>query len=77
MLARIGITIPILLFYPSLRTAASCYFPTEAADAALVLVLGLTYSAIAPLILIACAAYFAIASIVYRWLFLYASRLSA
>lgn len=71
VLARVGITIPILLFYPGLFPGSSCYFATEASDAALILVLGVTYSAIAPLILPACAAYFALASVVYRWLFLY------
>ncbi|CAK8997691.1 unnamed protein product [Durusdinium trenchii] len=71
VLARTGITIPILLFYPGLFPASGCYFATEASDAALILVLGLTYSAIAPLILPACAAYFAVTSVVYRWLFLY------
>ncbi|CAJ1455485.1 unnamed protein product [Effrenium voratum] len=71
VLARVGITIPILLFYPCLFQETSCYFATEASDAALILVLGLTYSAIAPLILPACAVYFCLASVVYRWLFLY------
>eukprot|EP00913_Durusdinium_trenchii_P017302 g16271.t1 len=66
VLARTGITIPILLFYPGLFPASGCYFATEASDAALILVLGLTYSAIAPLILPACAAYFAVTSVVYR-----------
>ena len=71
VLARVGITIPILLFFPGLFPGSSCYFATEAADAALILVLAVTYSCIAPLILPACAAYFAMASVVYRWLFLY------
>merc|ERR1712113_157621 len=46
-------------------------FSIEATSAVIVLVLGLTYSFIAPVILPICALYFVGASFVYRWLFLY------
>lgn len=46
-----------------------CALGSQAADTALVLVIGLTYSFIAPAILPACALYFGLASLVYRWLF--------
>jgi len=48
-----------------------CDFASEAADLALVLVLGLTYCVIAPAMMPACAVYFGAASLIYRWLFLY------
>ncbi|CAE8602780.1 unnamed protein product, partial [Polarella glacialis] len=48
-----------------------CQLGSEAASAALVLVIGLTYSIIAPVILPACALYFGLASLSYRWLFTY------
>lgn len=75
VLARTGISLPLLLLWPVLcpcfKSTVHCYFPTEAADPTLVLVLGMTYSAIAPWILPACALYFGVAAVVYRWLFLY------
>eukprot|EP00933_Yihiella_yeosuensis_P011019 TRINITY_DN11797_c1_g1_i1.p1 TRINITY_DN11797_c1_g1~~TRINITY_DN11797_c1_g1_i1.p1 ORF type:complete len:409 (-),score=45.16 TRINITY_DN11797_c1_g1_i1:72-1298(-) len=49
-----------------------CAFGSEAASAALVFVLGLTYSFIAPAILPACLIYFAFATLSYRWLFAHA-----
>merc|ERR1712050_655753 len=48
-----------------------CAYGSEAATAALVMVIGLTYSFIAPAILPACAIYFGLAALVYRWLFTY------
>lgn len=83
VMARVSISLPLLLLRPwdvpatgaSARAAESrpapvrCYLGSQAADSALVLVIGLTYSFIAPAILPACALYFGLASIVYRWLF--------
>jgi len=83
VLARAGGGLPILLLRPwgvgcfcrrGTRSSASetvvhCAFGTEAASLACVLVIGLTYSFIAPAILPACAIYFALAAACYRWLF--------
>lgn len=46
-----------------------CDFAHFAGDAAMVLVLGLTYAVINPFALPVCVMYFSLASIVYRWLF--------
>lgn len=74
VLARVGTSLPMLLIRPLalLGLAADvqvCYFGAELANVALILVLGLTYSFIAPSILPACALFFGLASIMYRWLF--------
>jgi len=78
VLARAGISLPNLLLRPAgllfkVGTGSDvpvhCMFGSEAANAALVLVIGLSYSFIAPAILPACAVYFGLASLVYRWLF--------
>jgi len=82
VIARVGISVPMLLLFPAL-SLLDCSatpgkvppvypnFAMEASNLGLVLVLGLTYSVIAPAILPLCAAYFALAWLVYRWLFLY------
>lgn len=46
-----------------------CAYGYEASNVALVFVIGLTYSFIAPAILPACALYFVFATLAYRWLF--------
>eukprot|EP00929_Paragymnodinium_shiwhaense_P101172 TRINITY_DN64043_c0_g1_i1.p1 TRINITY_DN64043_c0_g1~~TRINITY_DN64043_c0_g1_i1.p1 ORF type:complete len:780 (-),score=118.01 TRINITY_DN64043_c0_g1_i1:136-2475(-) len=77
VLARIGTSLPlILLQFPTAylygsEVEVNCYYEQEAADIALVLVLALTYSVIAPAILPVCALYFGLAVLVYRYLFLY------
>lgn len=47
----------------------ACQFGKEVTNLAMILVIGLTYSFVAPLILPMCAVYFGVASLVYRWLF--------
>mmetsp|Transcript_94675 Transcript_94675/g.287636 ORF Transcript_94675/g.287636 Transcript_94675/m.287636 type:complete len:488 (-) Transcript_94675:339-1802(-) len=83
VMARAGIGLPLLLLYPAVhlrnfRQATQqgpppmpCYFEAEAAHLGLVLVLGLTYSVIAPALMPVCAVFFALAALVYNWLFLY------
>ena len=76
VLARACAGIPFLLlhwhFFCSKcapREEIHCAFGYEASNVALVFVIGLTYSFIAPAILPACALYFAFATLAYRWLF--------
>jgi len=83
VLARVGSGLPLLLLrpwalasWPRSRndlgpSVGHCWFGCEAPTAALVLVIGLTYSFIAPAILPACTLYFGVGSLVYRWLFTY------
>jgi len=77
ILARIGTSLPLLLLRPAAPLGCSsdhtqqCQFGYELSSISLVLVIGLTYSFIAPAILPICALYFGIASLVYRWLFTY------
>jgi len=77
VLTRTGFSLPLLLLRPwDLLTgppaaAVRCAYGSEAANAALVLVIGLTYSFIAPAILPVCALYFGFATVVYQWLFGY------
>ena len=80
VLATIGLSVPTLLLYPILYcccipglkpVAVRCYYCIESTNAAIVLVVGLTYSFIAPAIMPVCAVYFGVASITYRWLFRY------
>jgi len=55
---------------PTPRRPRPCFFfAYEAASVALVFMIGLTYALIFPLILPACALYFAVALVFYRWLF--------
>jgi len=87
--ARVGITVPMLLFFPLLSNLQVCRrrrrqdeeeepaglhpvypdFAIEPASLGLVLVLGLTYSVIAPSIMPVCMLFFAFAFLVYCWLF--------
>lgn len=96
VIARVGITLPLLLFFPGLTHMWTSRKPSADADVAggagetqappapllvpvdfameasmlgLVLVLGLTYSVIAPAIMPICTVYFALAFVVYCWLF--------
>ncbi|CAE8597338.1 unnamed protein product, partial [Polarella glacialis] len=46
-------------------------YALEASNLGMVMVLGLTYACVAPAIMPICMAYFALGSLVYRWLFLY------
>merc|ERR1711920_1151565 len=60
VVARIGTSLPLLILRPwsycqQRGEVLRCQFGAELADAALVLVIGLTYSFIAPAILPACA----------------------
>ncbi|CAJ1365089.1 unnamed protein product [Effrenium voratum] len=79
VLARACTGIPFLLlhtqFFCSCRRDAqkkiACAYGYEASNIALVFVIGLSYSFIAPAILPVCAVYFAFAALCYRWLFLY------
>eukprot|EP00928_Gymnodinium_smaydae_P094005 TRINITY_DN7841_c0_g2_i1.p1 TRINITY_DN7841_c0_g2~~TRINITY_DN7841_c0_g2_i1.p1 ORF type:complete len:713 (+),score=50.11 TRINITY_DN7841_c0_g2_i1:186-2141(+) len=76
IIARIGTSLPLLLLYPILFGGAwtdvyPCSYVYECTSLALVLVLALTYSIIAPLLMPACAVYFGMASIIYRYLFRY------
>jgi len=78
VLARVGVSLPLLLLRPwdllggsRAEAVARCAFGSEGANAALVLVIGLTYSFIAPAILPACVLYFGLAVLIYRWLFTY------
>mmetsp|Transcript_13202 Transcript_13202/g.41664 ORF Transcript_13202/g.41664 Transcript_13202/m.41664 type:complete len:765 (-) Transcript_13202:9-2303(-) len=79
VIARIGISLPLLLlpigsflvlFRISKPEPQYCELATEAVNIAIVFVLGLMYSLIAPLILPACMVYFGLATLVYRWKFL-------
>ena len=79
VLARACVGVPLLLLRPDVcfgfcglsgsGTKIHCAFGYEASSIATVLVIGLTYSFIAPAILPACAVYFAAATLSYRWLF--------
>jgi len=94
--ARVGITVPLLLFFPvlsQLRAQRAAHkrgierkggsgtaipivhvhpdFATECSTLGIVLVLGLTYSVIAPAIMPICLVFFALAFVVYCWLFSY------
>lgn len=80
--ASIGVSLPMLLWRPwdiplflfpssSEKLTVPWAIGIEVAAPALVLVLGLTYAFIAPAILPACAVYFGLASLVYRFLFRY------
>ena len=83
VLARACVGVPLLLLRPytclatcSLTGAAGepkirCAYGYEASSIAIVLVIGITYSFIAPAILPACAVYFAAATLSYRWLFVH------
>eukprot|EP00928_Gymnodinium_smaydae_P027330 TRINITY_DN21174_c0_g5_i1.p1 TRINITY_DN21174_c0_g5~~TRINITY_DN21174_c0_g5_i1.p1 ORF type:complete len:866 (-),score=193.71 TRINITY_DN21174_c0_g5_i1:389-2866(-) len=83
--ARIGVTLPLMLLQPwnymtfdvyaVLRRRKTCgpfycQFGSEASTVAIVLVLALMYCLIAPLIMPLCVVFFALATAVYRWLFL-------
>mmetsp|Transcript_92991 Transcript_92991/g.277576 ORF Transcript_92991/g.277576 Transcript_92991/m.277576 type:complete len:773 (-) Transcript_92991:115-2433(-) len=79
VIARIGISLPLLLlpitsflslFHITKPEPQYCDFPTEAVNVAIVFVLGLMYSLVAPAILPACTVYFGLATLVYRWKFL-------
>lgn len=74
VMARIGISLPMLLLYPVLACGKPVYpdFAYEAGNLGLILILGLTYSVIAPVIMPVCMLYFALAFLVYCWLFRYA-----
>jgi len=71
VITRVGISLPMLLWFPLFSCSGPIYpdFAYEAANLGLVLVLGLTYSVIAPVILPVCMVYFAFAFLVYSWLF--------
>jgi len=84
--AKIGITIPLLLFFPALpfwfskvlgRSAREETppvhpdFAMEAANLGVVLVLAQTYSVIAPSIMPMCMLFFILSYLVYCWLFTY------
>lgn len=80
VLVRVGLTLPMYLLRPwdifYLRNTSTmppvwCMFGTEAVSAGLVFTLGLTYSFIAPCMLPVCAIYFGIATLTYKWLFMY------
>lgn len=85
---KVGITVPMLLFFPLISNyhLLSCRgdqakdaeqplnpvypdFAIEPASLGLVLVLGLTYSVIAPSIMPVCTLFFCFAFLVYCWLF--------
>lgn len=74
VMARTGITLPMLLLFPVLSGGGPVApdFAYEAASLGMVLVLGLTYSVICPIIMPVCMLYFAFAYFVYCWLFRYA-----
>lgn len=79
--ARVGITVPMQLFFPLLTTwktggdplaPVPPVFPDFSQDAAnlgLILLLGLTYCVIAPAIMPVCMVFFALSFVVYLWLF--------
>jgi len=75
VLARAGMSLPLLLVRPSSlcragqATLVRCEFGSQAADLALVFVIALTYSIVAPSILPICMGYFMLAGFAYRWLF--------
>lgn len=79
VLARACVGVPLLLLRPDVcfgfcglsgsGAKIHCAFGYEASSIAIVLVIGITYSFIAPAILPACAVYFAAATLSYRWLF--------
>jgi len=82
VVARVGITVPMLLWLPSLlawsgglarreRQPVAISLAVEASNHGQVLVLALTYSVIAPILMPVCLVYFALAFLVYGWLFLY------
>lgn len=79
VVARIGISLPLLLlpiqsflelFRITKPEPQHCMFETEAVNVAIVFVLGLMYSLVAPAILPACMIYFGLATLVYRWKFM-------
>jgi len=80
IVAKCGTTLPWMLLYGPVRSYVfgfspaspaplRCAFAAEAANLALVFVVGLTYAVVAPTVLPACALYFAGAALTYRWLF--------
>jgi len=73
VVARLGTGLPLLLLRPlylyPVRNVVECDISYEATNIALVLVLGLTYAVVAPVILPVCAMYFVLADCGYRWLF--------
>jgi len=80
VIARIGVSLPLLLLrWPALLAVLRgrkpdpvyCDYPFELTNLAIVLVLGLTYSLVAPAILPCCTIFFGLASLLYRWLFLH------
>mmetsp|Transcript_24261 Transcript_24261/g.68829 ORF Transcript_24261/g.68829 Transcript_24261/m.68829 type:complete len:1095 (-) Transcript_24261:91-3375(-) len=81
VLARAGLSAPMLLLFSVLsvweprdkygRLIIRPNYAMEASQLVLVLVLGMTYCIIAPMVSFACMAYFALTTLVYSWLFLY------
>mmetsp|Transcript_5778 Transcript_5778/g.17045 ORF Transcript_5778/g.17045 Transcript_5778/m.17045 type:complete len:870 (+) Transcript_5778:135-2744(+) len=81
VIARVCIGLPCLLLYPAVHLwrfrevmdkgppPLSCDFAAEASNVGLVLVLGLTYSVIAPALMPICGAFFGVAFLIYGWLF--------
>lgn len=80
VMARAGLSAPMLLLFALLsacdkdeeqRIIVRPNYAMEASNLVLVLVLGMTYAIIAPMIMFACAVYFALTALIYSWLFLY------
>jgi len=83
VMTRVGIGLPLLLLSPAMNLwrygdvmrngppPMACDFASEASNLGLILVLGLTYSVIAPGLSLVCVIFFAMAYLVYCWLFLY------
>eukprot|EP00927_Polykrikos_kofoidii_P014590 TRINITY_DN16418_c0_g1_i1.p1 TRINITY_DN16418_c0_g1~~TRINITY_DN16418_c0_g1_i1.p1 ORF type:complete len:706 (-),score=84.21 TRINITY_DN16418_c0_g1_i1:65-2146(-) len=78
VMARVGTGLPLILlrpwyfFWPASGGLQRCQYGAEFSNAALVLIVSLTYGFTAPAILPFCALYFGLASVSYRWLFSYA-----
>jgi len=80
VMARAGLSAPMLLLFAIFSTCerddkqrilVRPNYAMEASNLVLVMVLGMTYCIIAPMITFACTAYFALTSLIYSWLFLY------
>jgi len=80
VMARAGLSAPMLLLFALLsacekddekRIIVRPNYAMEASNLVLILVLGMTYAIIAPMIMFACAVYFALTALIYSWLFLY------